>query len=562
MKNKFTLIRNLIIFFIILFGGMGFFFYRLNLALDNQQEINNFLLQVDNARNASKMNNKLMCGQIEDEAEDNARCIVEQRTSEQVASYLSILDANNQIATVLPSSQSRIGFSDGIYGENNFVEQYEIKGDFNTNTIYQYRLQFGSHVSSENLTNEQKETVEYYGGTLETSGKEYATILNPQASYPTLYQSGLADEYSRGLLIGTYPQDQSNQVMVSHLVAQEICSLDSSCDQIDDLLNQPTEVELTGILTDGTESKIMATLQISGVYLGQAGFNDIILAYDGLNKSDNKSSSDLSNQTLVDSYQQIAPELEENQAMVSSDSSNRESADSQESQEVNEKEKADDNYQKALQVVLNRSNQINDQFEQITAKNFNASTYGHHNSQTRTGFTDGIFGDTNFASQYNISGNIQENIVYRYYVDLKPLNKDNFTEEQISLIYQNSGDDQIVDGEYVAVLNPQASYETLKTAKLDDGYDNGLLLGSYPVAGSNQAMISYFFASNICDKQSDCSNISDLIDQNYSIELSGDDQAGNTQTIEATLSISGIYYGSTFFNDIILAYDGLNESEL
>ncbi|MFV0393326.1 MAG: hypothetical protein ACK5LC_02865 [Coprobacillaceae bacterium] len=102
----------------------------------------------------------------------------------------------------------------------------------------------------------------------------------------------------------------------------------------------------------------------------------------------------------------------------------------------------------------------------------------------------------------------------------------------------------------------------MKTAKLDDGYDNGLLLGSYPVAGSNQAMISYFFASNICDTRSDCSNVSDLIDQDYSIKLSGDDQTGNTQSIEATLSISGIYYGSTFFNDIILAYDGLNESEL
>lgn len=66
-------------------------------------------------------------------------------------------------------------------------------------------------------------------------------------------------------------------------------------------------------------------------------------------------------------------------------------------------------------------------------------------------------------------------MVYRYYIDLEPENKDNFTYDQINLIYENGGDGKVGDGEYVALLNPQAKYSTLNAAKLTGGYDRGLL---------------------------------------------------------------------------------------
>lgn len=566
MRENKGLIFGLAVFFIMLFGIIGFLAYRVYNAIDNQHAIDQLSIQAKEAREVSQTNNKYECGSIEDQEQNQARCIVEKRTKKQEADYLKILSDNNQIATVLHSSQTRTGFSDGIYGENNFAEQYNVKGEINPNTVYQYRMEFGDHVSDASLTKDEIAALGYFNGTFTVTEKEYATILNPHASYQTLYQAGLANEYSNGLLIGSYPQDNSSQVMVSNIVAQKICNDNTSCNKIDDLLNQEMDVELVGMLTDGSESAITASIEISGVYAGETMFNDIVLAYDGLNDSDVQLSSGLTNTTLVDSYLEVDSELEAEQTTNEEETSTIEEKAHQENQEMLSNasagaKQADADYDQAKKIVQSRYDQINNQLDNITSVNSNAIAYDYHNDQTRTGFTDGIFGDTNFENQYVVSGTIEDDMVYRYYVDLKPVNQDNFTDAQISDIYQNQGDGIVGSGEYVALLNPQAKYSTLKLANLADGYDRGLLTGGYPADGSNQAMISYLFASNICDTRSDCDNVSDLVGTDYTIKLGGVDKAGIEKTITATLSISGIYYGSTFFNDIILAYDQLNQSE-
>lgn len=569
MRENKKLILGLIVFFIILVSSIVFLGYRLSSALENQHEIDQLNLKVQKASEQSNINNAYYCDRITTRTIKAARCIVEERTKEQEESYLDILTNNPQIVTAKHSSQTRTGFSDGIYGENNFAKQYDVKGEINPYTVYQYRMEFDPRVSTESLNDDQLATLNYYDANLEVSADEYATVLNPQASYQTLHEANLANQYSNGLLIGNYPEDKSNQVMVSTIVAEQICNSNSDCNNIEDLINQSFEVELVGMLADGSESKITATIKISGVYSGEVGYNDIILAYDGLNSSDTHTSKELSNKTLVDYYLQedhTEIDSEQTDSETTSTTSEKEAAAHAENQEMLESAKAnsshtDGAYDQAHQVVEDRSNQIRNQFDKIKAVNSNATSYDHHEDQTRTGFTDGIFGDTKFASQYDVSETIEDNIVYRYYTDLEPVNKDNFTDDQLGLIERNGGDGLVGDGEYVALLNPQAKYSTLNTAKLTDGYDRGLVDGEYPVDGSDQAMISYVFASNLCDQRSACNNISDLIGTNYTIKLGGLDSDGKEQTISASLSISGIYYGSTFFNDIILAYDGLNESE-
>ncbi|MFV0393327.1 MAG: hypothetical protein ACK5LC_02870 [Coprobacillaceae bacterium] len=277
------------------------------------------------ARELSENKNLYKCSQISNENENEARCVVEERTKDQEDSYLEILTNNSQIVTAEHVSQTRTGFSDGIYGDNNFAEQYNVKGELDPNTVYQYRMEFDPQVSTENLSDDQLTALEYYGANLEVSNDEYATILNPHASYQTLYDAKLANQYSHGLVVGSYPQDKSDQVMVSTIVAEQICASDSKCNNIKDLLNQELDVELVGVLQDGSESKIIATFVISGVYSGQTTYNDIILAYDGLNDNDSKSNSELPNQTLVDSYKLIDQEIDASQADSSADTDSNKS---------------------------------------------------------------------------------------------------------------------------------------------------------------------------------------------------------------------------------------------
>lgn len=143
------------------------------------------------------------------------------------------------------------------------------------------------------LTEEEKQILEDDSYSNEIYGAEFAAVLNPQSSYKTLYDAGVADQYANGLLVGQYPEDESNQIMISVLTAQQFCSESESCKIIDDLVGQEVTLDFTGILEDNTESIITATAVISGIYIGINAYNDIILAYDGLNPDDTQTSDDL-----------------------------------------------------------------------------------------------------------------------------------------------------------------------------------------------------------------------------------------------------------------------------
>ncbi len=313
MRENKKLIVQLFLFFTVIISVLLFIKVQFdNVGTIRKEKQDIVMMEEVNRRNLSN-NNNYECDEITDPVEKNARCIVETRTKEQEDVFLEILNNNQQISNTSHATQSRTGFSDGIYGINNFADQYNITGEIQANTVYQYRLDFDYSLDDSLLSEDEYTALSYYGLNQPIAEDEYATLLNPQASYKTLIDAKVADEYSSGLLIGSYPQDESNQVMVSVIVAEQICQQSSECSSIDDLLNQEIEFELVGMLADGSESIITASAQISGIYAGTSMYNDIILAYDGLTEDDPSSTSDLNGNTLIDQYNTLADEMANNQ---------------------------------------------------------------------------------------------------------------------------------------------------------------------------------------------------------------------------------------------------------
>lgn len=501
---------------------------------------------------ASTNQNKYVCGTTPnekyDKAEIAARCVVEGRTKEQQVSYEQILKDNHLIATPKYLNQSRTGFSEGIYGENNFAEQYQVTGELDPDTIYQYQMDLYS-TANRYYSDEEQELIEPSQTVFPDS--EYATLLNPHASYKTLEQADLAKGYTSGLLAGSYPEDGTNQILISHYVAANLCGIKSiGCRAIDDLIGSEYQLPLTGYLADGTVSTVTATVQISGIYLGVENYNDIILAYDGLNPEDKNTSADLKSELL-----KPTPE-------VDSESSVEEEVSQTES-ELAEEARAKQEYEQNRAIVETMYEQQRNDFDQIISTNSNAISDGSHVDQSRAGLTDGIYSKTNVESQYQVQGTLEEDVIYRYYYELKGFNYEPYlSTEERSSIQEDSVDGHLLgDGEYATLLNPQAKYSTIHKAKLDTGYEHGLIAGEYPADGTNQIMTSYIVAANVCMQRASCDQIDDLLGQSFDLTLSGHRADGSESTITLTTELSGIYNGSTFFNDIILAYDGLNPSE-
>lgn len=313
MKENRKLIVQLFLFFTIIISVLLFIKVQFdNIGTIRKEKQDIVMMEEENRRNIAN-NNNYECEEIVDPVEKNARCLVETRTKEQEDAFLEILNNNQQISNTLHATQSRTGFSDGIYGINNFARQYNVTGEMQANTVYQYRLDFDYSLDETLLSEDEYNALSYYELNQPISEGEYATLLNPQAGYKTLIDAKVADEYSNGLLIGSYPQDESNQVMVSVIVAEQICQQKRECSSIDDLLNQEIEFELVGMLPDGSESVITASAKISGIYAGTSMYNDIILAYDGLTEGDPSSRYVLNGNTLIDQYNTVVGEMENNQ---------------------------------------------------------------------------------------------------------------------------------------------------------------------------------------------------------------------------------------------------------
>lgn len=548
---------------LVVFGGIGFMvlfsYTRLNAAFDikyeTEAEQNSLLKEIERSRNA----NVNQCDEIDDEAENTAVCIVEVKANSQQQSYEEIISNNINVLSDDYESQSRVGFSDGIYGENNFAKQYNVEGKLDPNTIYKYEMEFPSNRAHIYLSDDERTILyeNYYD--YELDEEEYATVLNPQASYKTLFESGVADEYNKGLLLGKYPEDKSNEVAVSVLVAQTICGELEACNQIDDVVDKEVTFNLGGILDDETISTITATAKISGIYIGRPGYNDIILAYDGLNTDDSNTSSDLSQEALIDQPITTTRVDWEEQKKEKEEEEQKE----EEEREEEKKREEDEMYDNAYAIVSPREKLRSNAYNVITEDNLNAIEEGTYNDVSRTGFTDGIYGLNNFAEQYNVVGTIEEGVIYRYHIDLEQLDfAEYLTDEELNSLHDEFLSSNIVaESEYATLLNPQASYETLSNAKLLTGYERGIIAGSMPETGTNQLVLSYATAANICEYTSECTIIDELIDSEHTIKLIGENADGVKKSIQATVVISGIYEGQYGFNDILLAYDGLTDGD-
>lgn len=293
MRENFKLIIGLLIIFGIIAIIFLVVYIRLGNAIEYDKELDNALIDqralvadVEKAKQDSQTYNQYTCDpSIVGDTKNDARCIVETRTKEQQTSYEQILEENNFIVNSPYKNQSQTGFSDGIYGQNNFANQYNVSGTIEDNTVYQAHLKLKS-TSGDYLRGEVKQVLEQYSLSQSAVGSEFATVLNPQASYQTLEQSELTDGYDNGLLIGSYPEDGSNQVMVSYLLAANICGKVQACNYIDQLLEGTYNLQLTGILPDETTSTITAEVQITGIYYGSHYRNDLLLAYDQMNPSE------------------------------------------------------------------------------------------------------------------------------------------------------------------------------------------------------------------------------------------------------------------------------------
>lgn len=294
MRENKKLILGLIVFFILLISSIIFLAYRLYSALENTPR--NLTQTTDEGPEYISMNEEQDSASaaydrqqeaIEDLSEEGAKSVVESRADEQKQS-LDQIEANNQYASTgmaEHSKQSSVAYSTGIYGLNNFVNQYDADGTIENDVVYTAYYPLTANNMEQYVNGTGDRDYKFY---ISDEHTWYATVINPRASYSTLRAAGYADIYDSPA-VGEYPQAGSNQVMISLLVAANLCSIDDTCSIVDDLIGSEQQITLSGTRSDGSESQVTANVVISGIYNAannETDKNDIVLAYDGLNESD------------------------------------------------------------------------------------------------------------------------------------------------------------------------------------------------------------------------------------------------------------------------------------
>ncbi len=174
------------------------------------------------------------------------------------------------------------------------------------------------------------------------------------------------------------------------------------------------------------------------------------------------------------------------------------------------------------------------------------------------GFAQGLYGVPNISNQYQITGELNPNYKYVYMEKLEPIAYDKYLSDEEKEIVETELIAYDSDGQEYAVLQrPLLDYETLLAAGYGTTYfgnsGDNIFVGTWPEINSDEITISNRIAQNLCAETEGCTQIDDLVGTTIEIPLIAYDEEAKEYTATLTATISGIYYGLQYYNDIILA---------
>lgn len=196
-------------------------------------------------------------------------------------------------------------FTPGIdYKSANYVSQaYETKGELYSDPeiTWDQNIEFTPLDPTPFLTSQEVKVVEDFNGMTEPNPGAYGSIVVPHFPFEVTTNTGIDPYYHLKLLVGNYPKDNSNQILLPEQLAYTICDQKQSCNKVDDLIGTDYELNVSGHLVPS----VRIETKISGIYLGNPAYSNVILSYD---------STQATNDTLI-----VNSEMMEKQKSVFSD---------------------------------------------------------------------------------------------------------------------------------------------------------------------------------------------------------------------------------------------------
>lgn len=171
-------------------------------------------------------------------------------------------------------------FTPGIdYKSTTYVSKsYKVKGELYSDPeiTWDQNIEFTPLDPTPFLTSEEIKVVEEFNGLTEPNLGAYGSIVVPRFPFEVTSNTGIDAYYPLKLLVGSYPEDNSNQILLPEQLAYTICNQKQSCNKVDDLIGTDYELDVSGHLVPN----VSIETKISGIYLGNPDYSNVILSYD------------------------------------------------------------------------------------------------------------------------------------------------------------------------------------------------------------------------------------------------------------------------------------------
>lgn len=169
---------------------------------------------------------------------------------------------------------------EGVRDQYNYLnEHYKLSQDVGPDVNYDMEIDLVPLDPKPFLTEDEYELAKSKNMTWKVYENSYGSLISPCYPFEVLNNSTISDTYTLDLLVGDYPEDDSNQILISDKLAYTICDSLDDCNKIDSLIGTDYDIKLSGSFKAATIPDVIMTGTISGIYFGNRSGNDVITSY-------------------------------------------------------------------------------------------------------------------------------------------------------------------------------------------------------------------------------------------------------------------------------------------
>lgn len=212
------------------------------------------------------------------------------------------------------------GYTAGItMSSNQYINKaYDIVGDLYPDVVWDQDIDLTPLEAKDFLTNEQFQIADENNKLWKVTDGGYGSVVVPMYPFEATSIATFDTNYKMKLLAGDYPADSSNQLLLSDKLAYTICDQREDCNKINDLIGTDLSLTVSGYFKAANIQDVTITGNISGIYMAERGYNNVVLSYDpNLSATDQltaanvelalkiNSSSPADNQAPIDDLEQL-----------------------------------------------------------------------------------------------------------------------------------------------------------------------------------------------------------------------------------------------------------------